>query len=1098
LVQPGYTAEGVTNGVVASTAAINDKDRLVFVPSAPFKITKSQNRNFEVRCDIMGGKTTDTIKFYLDETGDLLVTDKQYGFGSNLTNNLGTSNVTAVTLQGGKLTFVDNGPVATNLSVNSTLRQLFNFSVTAGRDVTVRDFWLLLEQTTWDNTSAAKAGDNDNSLSTTNVLTDLDAGAISAAGVATFQTDIDESADMAVGDIVKLTVATAATGTAGTHYARITTVGANSSTADVTAQLIYPSTTTTALTWVDDAAGNEYVEVFDAHLASRVKNLKLVDLGTGSTLASSTTSLYALSFSDDFDISAGKTRNLSIQADLDTTLAAANAFKAGFDFDDTNFVRDNEANEFIAAGDIVGGALFGKTMTAVAASLTVSLASTPVSETHVKGTSDVDVGGFSVRAGDGGSVKVTRATVRLMADDDGTFDNSGYGDTGANTLVTSAGLYKVVGTTYTRVTGSTTDSGLTLVGTIGASGGYYKAQFLNLSHVIAKSDTEKWVVRVNLANTPSSTMYLATVVDADTDLIAQDSDGNTVTPSGNDLNLGASPTVTKTVATSGSIAVTEESSPNAAILVAGTMENVVARQKFSATNEAFKVTKLDVQLPEASVSGDPFDTTASTTAARSIVKVKVRYMNSSGVTETKEGILSAGVAKFTGLDLNVPKNATASMEILADLNTISAGAVTGDSIRLGLSTVSGYTFEAVGTGSSATVTTFTPANQANINTHNLRKAQPVVAKATTGLPTTLTNGTTKLYGFTVRADGGPVSMKRIVLTVTGALDASDTLSGFKLYRGTQDLSSNVSIFSKYGTDAESTTDITASTTSVSEKLTITWDDTTTREETVAMGTTNTYYLEAQVGGAGTGNNVSVNIADDSVQMTATNGVDEFKGGASIQGNQVVWRYDRGATDNTADCSDDFVYLDTNGDGTYTAAGGDFKISAANTTMGTTEGTCNSAATTPPEHNSFLGKAFITTAGTTDTTDDDTIFFDVTGGTYTAAADPLIVTGAILEPTSGTLTDGAAWIAPLLYQAAGFLYIDTNSGGTYSTGADYKITVTDATTPPTANTEIVTSNMNFVWSDQGEASGTVHATTTSAWTNGVNVDNLATQSLSLNF
>lgn len=1087
LIQPGYTAEGITDGVIATAASINSNDRLAFVPATPFKISKNQNRNFEVRCDVTGGKTTDNIKFYLDEAGDALITDLQYNVGSNITNNFGTNNVTAVSLQGGKLTFADNGPNAQSYSTNSTSKKLFDFSVSAGRSVTVRDFWLLFEQTAWDNTSALRSGNGG--------ATDVNACSISTAGAVTLQTDADDN-NIAANDVLSITTG------GSTYYVKVTSAATDTSAAanSVIGTLIYPSTTVG--TTVNCANTDNFAEIFDGHLATRLKNVKLVDTETGGTLASSTNSNYAISYSDDFDISAGKTRKLSIVADLDTSLAANNAFKAGFDFNDTNYVRDNDANEFLAAADIVGGALFGKTMTAISSSLTVSLASTPVSETHVKGEQNVDGVGISAKAGDGGDVKVTRVNIRLMGDADGTFENSS-GGVHANTLVTTASLFQVVGSTYTAIG---TPVSMSLVGTIGSAGGYYRAQFSNLTHIIKKSETQKWVVRVNLSNTPTATQYLAIGLDANgasSDITAQDTDGNNVDPTGSDtLNIGTSPTVVKTVTTAGTIAVTEQSSPNVAILSAGTVDNVVSKFQWSATNEAFKVTKFDVILPEGTVASDPFDyngdQAVNSTAARSIVKVKARYTNSAGLTEVKEGILSSGKANFTGLDLVINKNSTATMDLLVDTNTIAAGAVTGDGIRLGIYTGAStagpgaYVFEAVGQGSSSTLTTVAPSNQANTPSMVLRKAQPIVAKATTGLPTNLANGVSKVYGFTVAANGGPVALKRVVFTVNGTFGAGgDQIGQFKLYRGTTDLSSQVSIFTKYGTNAETAADISGTGTSgYAETLTVTWDDTTSREETITTGTTNTYYLEANVSGSSTGDNLSINIADDTVQMAATAGVDEFKGTASSQGGAQVWRYSQ-VVSGDADCTNDFVYFDVNGDGSY-AASADFAFAAAGTTEPTT---CASA----PGHNSYLGGVLRVGADANNANDNDTLYWDLdAGGTFTAASEVAIAAGGSGVSNDGALANNAAMTYALLYTNGTTLYFDVNANGANNDGTDYVITTSASTASGTANVEQTTANMNFVWSDQGEASGTTHATTTSAWTNGVNVDNLATQSLSLSF
>jgi hypothetical protein len=64
--------------------------------------------------------------------------------------------------------------------------------------------------------------------------------------------------------------------------------------------------------------------------------------------------------------------------------------------------------------------------------------------------------------------------------------------------------------------------------------------------------------------------------------------------------------------------------------------------------------------------------------------------------------------------------------------------------------------------------------------------------------------------------------------------------------------------------------------------------------------------------------------------------------------------------------------------------------------------------------------------------------------------------------------------------------------------DYCLVMTQKTTALAEDTVMTTANQNIWWSDQGEVSGTVHATTTNRWYNGFNVTDLSTVALSISF
>lgn len=275
------------------------------------------------------------------------------GVLTGITKTQGGKTTDSVTLRRGKIILVDKGPVAQNIAVNSTNLHLFDFSLTSDTNARVQDYYVWLEQTAFDGTKA-------HALTASAGGYEVKAGSISTAGVCSFTTDHDQytgTVRLARYDVVKIT-------SRGINYycEVIINPTADTTITPVLATLKYPAVVSAMVTFTDS---DNISKVFDSHLRTYVKNLKLIDKKTGGILASTTNSSYINAFSDDFDLIAGKTRNLAILVDLDSTLAANNAFKGGVDFAESSFIKDLDTNEFIAASDVVGGNIFGKTMTAV-------------------------------------------------------------------------------------------------------------------------------------------------------------------------------------------------------------------------------------------------------------------------------------------------------------------------------------------------------------------------------------------------------------------------------------------------------------------------------------------------------------------------------------------------------------------------------------------------------------------------------------------------------------------------------------------------------------------------------------------------------------
>jgi len=130
----------------AVTGASMSGDKVTFVLAKPYTITKGDTKTFIVYTDNTGGRTDDTVKFYVDETSDVNVTDSQYGVGVKLTNSFASGDQT-YTVTGGDLTLSNNGPAAGNIGKNVTNVVVQKFSFSATNNVTVKStkLWVFLQ-----------------------------------------------------------------------------------------------------------------------------------------------------------------------------------------------------------------------------------------------------------------------------------------------------------------------------------------------------------------------------------------------------------------------------------------------------------------------------------------------------------------------------------------------------------------------------------------------------------------------------------------------------------------------------------------------------------------------------------------------------------------------------------------------------------------------------------------------------------------------------------------------------------------------------------------------------------------------------------------
>ncbi len=443
---------------------------------------------------------------------------------------------------------------------------------------------------------------------------------------------------------------------------------------------------------------------------ARIKNVKIIDTDSGTTLVGplaamtettygtfATNKMYKV-FTDTFDIAAGATRHLAVQADIDTTFdtAASDSITADIDLSGTNYIYDNTAGQYVVAANVVPSTLAGNQQTVAAAALTVAKGNA-VNRTVVKGAS-VDGLNVVLTAGTADSLTLNKIIARVYADNDSIslFDNSGYGDTAANTAISTVSLYE----------GSTLVKGpvnISLVGTVGTTG-YYKAEFTSLNYGIAAGAQKNLTLKLNTSTSTSAATYVAVDVLRDaTDIEVQDSKGNLLTNTtinagvNTNLNLAAAPSPAITVSLGGSLAAAVDgTTPLADIVVSGTSNVEFAKYKFTATDDAFVITGL--RIDNASADYDD-----------NIIKLTLVYpVDAAGTTATKDAYLSSGTVTLADGQLNmyVPKDKTAVLTIKGDLNTIANGADSGDLPKFTIYTSGGNlttAFVAVGEASGTKV-----------------------------------------------------------------------------------------------------------------------------------------------------------------------------------------------------------------------------------------------------------------------------------------------------------------------------------------------------------------------------------------------------------
>ncbi len=383
------------------------------------------------------------------------------------------------------------------------------------------------------------------------------------------------------------------------------------------------------------------------------------------------------------------TTDCQIRVDIENNLDGDEKIKATLlDLTNTSYwtIRDVANNDTIS--DIVpSGNIAGNEMTITSASLTVAVASTPAAgQTYVKGADEAPITSFTFSAGDAQDVKVTSIKLEAYLSDDATTTSSWPStdknqSTGAEDVLVSVSIYD----------GNSTTPMSTKTLTVGSSDVY--VTFDSLDWTIPAGEDKTLMVKADIStNGPKGgdNDTVAFAIASASSISAEYGTGTSLTPTISSGNTN--PDIYQIIASSGSLTMTSDAgTPTSDLVIAGTDDVEFTKVKFSATNEAFEVTKLRVVNDRYSTVGDD-----------EFVQVKLSYTDGDGTTQEAVKTLTGGVADFTGLSIYVPKDDKTVVTIKANLNTEADGADNGDytSLKVDYNTE----FEAIGQASGEKVT----------------------------------------------------------------------------------------------------------------------------------------------------------------------------------------------------------------------------------------------------------------------------------------------------------------------------------------------------------------------------------------------------------
>jgi len=482
-------------------------------------------------------------------------------------------------------------------------------------------------------------------------------------------------------------------------------------------------------------------------------DFKLWDAVSNTTLTSATdvTTSTAVTFTDTINVSANQTRTFKITADVDSDNDTGDDIKVLVLPWGTSDIRNLDNSTYVTPStDVTPNAIMmGNVQTVKSPALDVNLSASPGSRTHVQGTQNVALVGFTFKAV-ADAIKMTQLKV--------------YATSTTGTLTTAEltnfGLY----------------DGDTRLGDLEGLDSALTATFSNFNLAIPKDTSKILTVKANIATDATNADVYYVYINALADATDYDSAGNTVTNSGETANSAGA--VKMTIANVGDVTVTTaDTSVNADIIIAGS-EQTLGRYDFTATNEIMTVKNLHILVTNSNsatatttATGDdiPFvrlydgASTAPLTSGSS--NCTVNGVNYTGCYSVPISGASSSIVQVANLNWDIPASATKTLTVKGLVDKIGFNnefADSGTSIYASIMTAG---FKAMGQTTADTAITAATGQQKVIY-----KTKPTLSNLKPAL--VLANGgPTEVFNFRVSADAaGDIEWKKIQFYVrmTGA------------------------------------------------------------------------------------------------------------------------------------------------------------------------------------------------------------------------------------------------------------------------------------------------------------------------------------------
>lgn len=458
-----------------------------------------------------------------------------------------------------------------------------------------------------------------------------------------------------------------------------------------------------------------------------------------------------LTFNDVWTLQAGQVYEFKVTTDIASNANAGDRITATLLQFNSSDMRNLDNNTFLTIpGDVVPtGDIAGNSQTIQTATLVASLGASPVSQSFVKGTSNVDFVGLNLKAGDSTDVNVTEV------------DTIGLIDENASAPPVTAGVDNGVNVSDDILSCRLMDGATQLGQARSPSVTTGVMNFTNLNVSITHGMTKPLKVNCDISNSAYRNGNSEGIAFTIVGVTAQDADGSTVAVSPstggtmNPINDGGAATTFVTVTTGGTMTYALQSDPEteASIVVAGQSGVVLGKLRLTAANEELKQTKLRISLVNP---------------ANYTNMVSMSLYDGATVVSGPVPVDSLGNADFSGMSFTVTKDNSKTLTVKGETKLTSDGATSGADLSIVADTFNptAGTFEFRGTNSS-TVNTL-GAGTADIAAAQkiLRKTKLTVSNA--ALPSTsLLNGDMVASRFTLTADGaGQASVKTLTFSLS--------------------------------------------------------------------------------------------------------------------------------------------------------------------------------------------------------------------------------------------------------------------------------------------------------------------------------------------